>query len=395
MQWSVLAGEFPPDRGGVGRHTSQLAHELARSGKRVVVFTQRGETRTDGSIEICAEAGRWTRDGLARLGTAFDAEARPRRLLVPYAPNVFGRRGLNLAVCRWLVARAEAGDEIHLIVHEPFYPWRLVDKPSRWVLAAVQRLMMRRLLAASARVYLSTMSWEPLLRPFAPPGLPMVHLPSFSNVPVEPPAAGDGIRARLTSGASSVVGSFGAQPGEIRELLSEIVSRTASSDTCWVFMGDGSRDVASFIASACPASRPYIHATGTVDESTLSAHLHACDVMVQPYRDGITTRRTTAMACLAHGVPVVTNHGMFTEPMWRESQAVLLSDGDSASLAANAATLLADVEARRRLGLRGRAVYERQFAPRHAAHTLAAASSWNTRRVSPVADRSAAPTSAD
>ena len=38
----------------------------------------------------------------------------------------------------------------------------------------------------------------------------------------------------------------------------------------------------------------------------LSRHLQACDVLVQPYPEGITSRRTSAMAALAHGRAIVT-----------------------------------------------------------------------------------------
>ena len=60
----------------------------------------------------------------------------------------------------------------------------------------------------------------------------------------------------------------------------------------------------------------------------LSAHIAACDLFVQPYPDGITSRRTSAMACLSQARPVVTTTGHLTEPLWAESDAVALVDVD-------------------------------------------------------------------
>jgi len=53
-------------------------------------------------------------------------------------------------------------------------------------------------------------------------------------------------------------------------------------------------------------------------------------VLLQPYEDGVTTRRGSIIAALALGVPVVTTTGRMTEPLWRASAAVtLVADGDS------------------------------------------------------------------
>jgi hypothetical protein len=38
----------------------------------------------------------------------------------------------------------------------------------------------------------------------------------------------------------------------------------------------------------------------------VSTFLHAADLMVMPYRDGVSLRRGTLMAVLAHGRPLLT-----------------------------------------------------------------------------------------
>ena len=52
-----------------------------------------------------------------------------------------------------------------------------------------------------------------------------------------------------------------------------------------------------------------VHWTGYVADTDVSHYLHACDLMVMPYRDGVSLRRGTLMAVLAHGRPLVS-----TEP---------------------------------------------------------------------------------
>jgi len=358
MRWIVLAGEYPPVIGGVAQHTYGIVAELSRRGHAVSVISGLQE--------------RWTSRGLPKLSALIDREPRPRRLLVPYAPNVFGCRGMNFAICGWLQERSRTGDEIHLIVHEPFYPWRLVDKPSRWILAAAQRHMMRRLLGASTRVYVSTSAWEPMVRSVASRSIAIEQLPSFSNVPVcsDREAAVAARRALLPDGEGRVIGTFGAQPRWARQLLLELVTQTAASTCRWLFIGNGSDEVVRAVAAASPARSRFVAATGTVDERSLSVHLQACDVMVQPYVDGVTTRRTTAMAALAHAVPLVTNEGRLTETLWQESAAVCLVPSNAGSYAAALRRLVAEDARRRGLGALGAALYDARFAVRHAVDTI-------------------------
>jgi glycosyltransferase involved in cell wall biosynthesis len=65
-----------------------------------------------------------------------------------------------------------------------------------------------------------------------------------------------------------------------------------------------------------------VTATGAVDLEAVSLHLQACDVLVQPYPDGVSGRRTTTVSALEHGLPVATTLGELSEPFWSERPAV-------------------------------------------------------------------------
>ena len=92
--------------------------------------------------------------------------------------------------------------------------------------------------------------------------------------------------------------------------------------------------------------------------------------MLQHYPDGVSTRRTSAMAVLAHGLPMVTTSGDLTEPIWAESSAVRLArSGDAENMAALAIDLAHDAAARVRMGCVARKFYNDRFA---LSHTIAA-----------------------
>ena len=114
-------------------------------------------------------------------------------------------------------------------------------------------------------------------------------------------------------------------------------------------------------------------APGELPLDAVAAHLRACDVVVQPYPDGATTRRTTLMAALANGVPTVTTAGGHSEPFWATTDAVAVAPaGNADRIAAAAFGLLDDPDARRTLGTRGRELYDREFAPARTVDALLA-----------------------
>lgn len=93
--------------------------------------------------------------------------------------------------------------------------------------------------------------------------------------------------------------------------------------------------------------------------------------MVQPYPDGITTRRTSAMAALAHSRVVVTTIGHLTEPLWAESGAVRLTTAtDPLELADGCLSLASDTESRRSLKERAKLLYDQRFDLHHTVTAL-------------------------
>ena len=67
----------------------------------------------------------------------------------------------------------------------------------------------------------------------------------------------------------------------------------------------------------------------------MSAHLAAADLMVMPYRDGVSLRRGTLMAVLAHGRPLLTTAPAAPTPELRQGENMwLVPPDDPAALAA-------------------------------------------------------------
>jgi hypothetical protein len=252
------------------------------------------------------------------------------------------------------------------MVHEPYLPftrgaWRAN------VAAAGHRLMTMILLQAASRVWVATPAWARRWRQFTlGRKIEFRCIPIPSSIPVvHDPAAVSSVRARLAQDQGTLIGHFGTCRGEVAELLSQILAGALRADplSTVVMIGRGSNEFRSDFGRAFPDLTDRIHATGGLPEHEISLHLSACDILVQPYPDGINSRQSSAMAGLAHGRAMVTTAGEHTEPIWASSGAVALAPvGNVLAAIAEIETLRAHRARRMEMGMAGQELYGSHFA---------------------------------
>jgi glycosyltransferase involved in cell wall biosynthesis len=372
--WHVISCEYPPQIGGVSSYVASVVEGLAAEGHRVHVWCPPAPVRgpEPPGVTVHRDLGRFAPRDLRRVSALLDGFPAPRRLLVQWVPHGYGYRSMNLAFCLWARRRARSGDHLDVMVHEPFLrfegTWRQQGA------AAVHRAMTVTLLSAARRVWVSTPAWRGSLQPYAlgrQLGFDWLPIPSPVE-PVDDPAGVAAIRSRYARGADHVIGHFGlyspltAEP--VNALVRRVLPRVPRSVV--LLIGQGSEQLRDEIVAADPASAARVHAAGVLAPAELSLHLQACDLLVQPYPEGITGRRTSAMAPLAHGKAIVTTEGAASEAVWRERGAVcLVPAADADALATAVEQLLGDPLARSRMETRARATYQELF---HVAHTVEA-----------------------
>jgi glycosyltransferase involved in cell wall biosynthesis len=102
---------------------------------------------------------------------------------------------------------------------------------------------------------------------------------------------------------------------------------------------------------------------GRLEADELSVHLWASDLVLLPFTDGVSTRRGTLMAALAHGRPVLGLRGCHTDAVLAEApDAVALTPaGDRHAFSCAAVELAGDPGRLRATGDAGRRLYESRF----------------------------------
>jgi glycosyltransferase involved in cell wall biosynthesis len=368
--WHLITGEYPPQRGGVADYTRAVARGLAACGADVHVWCPpAGDVApVDPGVAVHAVAGSWSRADLRRIDALLDADRAPRRLLVQWVPHAFGQRSLNLAFCQWIRSRGRRGDRVDLLVHEAVHAfgegsWR------QDAAAAVHRVMVTLLLSVTARAWVTIPAWADRLRRYTwGRQVEFCWLPVTSNIPLDAdPEAVATLRGAF-GGRSLVVGHFGTYNTDTRGALHRVLPQVCRADphVGLLFAGRDSDAFREEFLARNHVEPARVVATGTAEAKQLSHAIQACDVLVQPFVDGASTRRTTLMAGLRHRVPIVTTIGRLSDSTWTTSGAVVgVRAGDDDAMVRAVIDLLRDPERRRQLSARGRDLYDERFDIRH------------------------------
>lgn len=367
----LLTGEYPPGSGGVGDYTRLVACGLVERDCAVHVWCPAAAESMDDAVHVHHLPDQFGARSRRMLEDAFTAM--PGCVLLQYVPNALGARGANLPFCLWLLRLRQRSIDVRVMFHEPYFYFAW-ERPWRNALAVIQRVMAAVLIRASRVAYLSTATWRRYLGPWG--SSTMIESPIPATIATA--ATADSVaawRARFAAGNSDalIVGHFGTFGDHVGREMTGVAPAILHGATRarFAFIGRGGEAFAAALAHREPALGARLQATGALSRDDVSAALRACDLVVQPYPDGVTTRRTSVMAALANGVAVVTTDGELTEPVWRATGAVQLAPAsDPAALAAVTVALLDDARARTSLAASGRRLYDARFALEHTLDAL-------------------------
>ncbi len=366
MRVGLVTGEFPPLEGGVGAFTEQLARALSAMGHEIHVITARdarpaGAARTPvaarqpvdlGYARLHPRIGRWRWPSLttvADLAIRYDLEL----LNLQYQAAAFNMRSPAVNYLPW---RVKGILPTVVTFHDLRVPY-LFPKAGRLREAAVRGLARRAqgCIATNAADRRILQAWT---------DSPVVEIPIGSNIDAYRPnhieiaeardklgLGGDAVLLGYfgflneTKGADTLIDALARLDG--RHHLVFIGGQTGASDpdNNQAFLADLRRRIESLGLNS------RVHWTGFLAPQRVSTYLAAADVMVMPYRDGVSLRRGTLMAVLAHGRPLITTAPAEPAPEFRHGENMwLIAPDDVTGLVNGITALTGDEERRARLG---------------------------------------------
>lgn len=367
MRVGLITGEFPPMEGGVGAFTEQLGRALNVLGHDVHIITSRNARPADtprtiaalrepvdlGYASLHASIRRWnwsSLTGVADIVIRHDIELAN----LQYQAAAFDMRNPAINFLPW---RLKGILPTIVTFHDLRVPY-LFPKAGRLRERVVRSLARRAggCITTNAVDFQQLTGWTER---------PVRQIPIGSNIDAYEPSHIEiaEVRDSLSLSENNILLGYFGFLNETKG-ADTLIDALASLDSRFhlVFIGGqtGASDPdnnQAFLAQlrgridqAGLAGR--VHWTGFLSPVRVSSFLAASDIMVMPYRDGVSLRRGTLMAVLAHGRPLITTappepaaefrHG---ENMW------LVPAGDTSGLAESVRQVAADPVLASRLGI--------------------------------------------
>ncbi len=374
QRWCIVTCEYPPMVGGVSDHTFLLAGALARAGDTVDVWTPPGDgpPPAQPGVTVHVLPSLFELDALRVLGGVLRSQLPDTRVLVQYVPTGYGWRMMNLAFALLLYSQRRRGLDIYF--HEVGFIISQEERFRRKVVGAVHVAMNWLSVRAAKRIFVAIPEWQKQLEKLgvrAGTGSPVVTwVPVSTNVPDVIDASHTAAlrNSLLGDRATVIVGHFGTFGRFHTAVLLPAFERILDDDgnRIALLVGRNSMATRDSLATRRPDLADRLIATGGLPPADVSAHLSACDVLLQPYDDGASARRGSLMAGLALGLPVVSNRGPVTGTIWTTRSAVYLTDStDARDLARAVSELLSHDALRASTGAAAKALHQEMFALEH------------------------------
>ena len=346
-------------RGGVSDHSWHLAKHLAAAGHDLVVVSSR-DTYTKQPFKSLAAINDW--DDFGQLLIVLNEDVPPNAVLLwQYVPHMYGRGGVNRVLPKiWSAFRKEGRDQV-ILAHEVMAPWG--RRPNHWYYAWHHRRQWKSAVREASLVPMSTERWlqdwsqkDPVLKK---KGFVLPSPSSIERVPVGPDHKQAWRAEKGLEPGTKVLAWFGtvSVAKQLEWVLDawETANRVGVHTSFCVIGGTPSLPIPGQL-------RNRYRALGHMPAEEVSLALSAADLVALPFVDGVSERRTSLMAALAHEVAVVGTTGSSTGSTLREARFLALSPADvEKPFVQNVVDLLYDDEARGALAAAGGRAYAERF----------------------------------
>lgn len=343
------------------------------SDRRIVALLGRRDDPTDGVVDYCE----WLGEALARRGYVLEmfrvrwpevgwraarAELRDHArawreswVLMQYTTLAWSRKGFPLQALRTLSAVRQSGARCGVVFHDfgPFMAGGLVGGFRRACHLHVLKGLYQQADRAIFTVPLEKVAWLPTVHGMAN----FVPVGANCPTPSEIHPKCDGVK---TVAIYCVTGS----PHMAREVsaigYAMKRAKTVAGPLRLVVFGRGSQEADAALRQEFAGTDIEVRTLGLLSPEEVTATLAGSDVLLF-VRGGISSRRGSAIAGIACGLPIVAYQG--TEIAWPVTEAGLIAApaGDCESLSVALARVLSDDTLRASLAERSRCAHARYF----------------------------------
>lgn len=351
MRVLFITGEFPPMQGGVGDYTWSLGVALTQRGVDVHVLTSNkagpAHLIPSGIDDVYADITNW-RWGLARHVQSVVREVQPDVVHIQYQSAAYDvHPAINL------LPRA-----LRKVKQSPATAVTFHDLRTPYIFPKAGPLRWRANLALADHanaVIVTNAEDEARLRSEPAVAGKMYEVPIGANIQPNSPTDFQRATQRAAWGVGEndlLLAYFGfLNDSKGGEELMLAVARLAALGVPVHLLMIGGQVGASDLTNRAYLQRveqsiqdmglsDRVHWTGYITADEVSANFCAADIVVLPYRDGVSFRRGSLMAAIAHGRPVISTEPVVEIPELKHQENIWLTPVRSPELLTQAASYL-------------------------------------------------------
>ena len=307
---------------------------------------------------------RWERQGWLRaLANLWRQSAawHGRWVLLQYTALMWSRRGFPLAVplILWMARKRGCGTAVvfHDVYAIPGRRW--IDRMRVGFQVRVMRHICGRVDRAIFPVPVEQVPWLSSVAPNS------VFIPVGSNLPSLDQLRQVGVVPKRTLPPKVAVFGVSEWPAAQKQEVGHITQamRQASEalgELRLYVVGRGAKGAEEALRRALAGSRVHLTVDGVLDSQEVSARISECEVLLF-VRGPVSSRRGSALAGLACGLPIVAYEGRETGGPLRDAGILFVAKDDVAALAEQLISVLRDPALRSTLASRSAAVFRRWF----------------------------------
>lgn len=303
----IISPNYRPMSNGLGHYSTIFHHELSKFSECFVLTSLENE-KNERTFPIVKK---WKFIELFLLFKKFNLYNFDE-FLVQYVPFMYKKRGgINFSFCFFMMYLGLVKKKkINIMVHEIYYPY-LGDLKS-FVLNLCHRIMMKMLNISSRKIFVSNFNFYKILQSeFKILKERLYILPVFSNLPVIPIKKDKGTREPV------LIGMFGSthpskETTNILKILLDFFKQGKKiklnyiGETREIVLKDFSDEDKKIFDKFCIF-------LGHLDGTQVVSEISKLDYLLCYFIDGLSARRSSAIAALSLGVPIISTMGENTD----------------------------------------------------------------------------------
>jgi glycosyltransferase involved in cell wall biosynthesis len=326
----IICPKFYPKRDGLSGYTTKLSLELSKYYNVDLLTSIEFQNSKVEPIGIFAIIERWTFNHLFKQSKTI-LKNEYQHILIQYVPTMYGSRGgINFSILLFfLYLRFFTKSKVSFMFHEIYYPFSFYWKAI--ILNITHKIMLTFSLFSSHIAFFSTKRFLNEAKYFTLNHKKLIHLPVGNNLYIQ----NDSCELPVLDNNLTKIVLFGsAHPSKNYSLIFKTLSSSYKKNPNFKLIVIGSTKESLKNEIDLPDNfDSFTEIFSNLEDEKVVSIFKQADLLLSYFIDGLTTRRSSVISALAHGLPIISTKSHYTEDIFIGQKAIQLFSTDEDSYA--------------------------------------------------------------